>query len=344
MTRRSKIFLKAGLLVFLGVSALVSWLFAQSPLIEVSAGVDKSVITVGDRVTYTLVINRAKELRIRTPGKGTNLGQFEIKDYRIHPQKEKDNVIIEQYDYVISVYDTGRFVIPPFPIAFLPTDTSTQYRFISSQPIEIYVRSVVNDENAEIRDIKPPFQVPRDFWFWAMIIGGAIFLLTLAGFLFWYFKRSKKGEPVFRKEVIRPAHEIALEALQQLLQTNWLADGQYKRFYEALSAILRRYLEQRFYVQAMEETTREILDSLNEVNVGARHRNLIQEVLELSDLVKFAKYIPDGKETQRAIQQTRDFIEQTRLVFKPVERVEKVEVGAASLSSPKPSVDGKPGE
>lgn len=332
---------QTGWQVALLIALWVGTLSAQSSLIEVQAKVDKAEITIGDRITYTLIIDRAKNVQIKSPGQGTNLGMFEIKDYQFHQPVEKNNRIIEQYDYVISVYDTGKFVIPPFPIGFLASDTTTRYQFISSQPIEIHVSSVVNDENATLQDIKAPLTIAPNYWLWAGIALGVLLLIALVIFLIWYFRKRKEGQPIFRKEVIRPAHEIALEALDDLLKTDWLVKQEFKRFYEELSFILRRYLEQRFYIRAMEETTTEILNSLLEVNVGMKHQDMAKQVLELSDLVKFAKYIPDGKETQGAIQSTRELIEQTRLEFETVEREVAVEtpVGESGVVI---SSDGKP--
>ena len=53
------------------------------PLIEVNSAVDTSRITIGDRITYTLSINHVDTMRVEKPGEGVNLGQFEIKDYKI---------------------------------------------------------------------------------------------------------------------------------------------------------------------------------------------------------------------------------------------------------------------
>ena len=66
-------------------------------LIRVGVEVDKSVITIGDRINYKLTIENDKTLRIEQPGPGANLGQFEIKDYLILDPVEKDNIIKNTY-------------------------------------------------------------------------------------------------------------------------------------------------------------------------------------------------------------------------------------------------------
>lgn len=307
------------MLLGFALAAIVFPLYAQAPLIEVAAAVDKSVITIGDRVTYTLKIDRKKGLKVHDPGKGTNLGMFEIKEYVIHDSLTAGERIIQQFDYVISVYDTGRFVIPPFPVAFLPTDTSSKYQIITSQPLEIYVKSVVNDPTAEIRDIRPPLGIPPDYLRLALMIGSFLLGLAALVFAYWMYRRSKRGQPVFRKEPPRPAHEIALTELQKLLQSGLLAAGEYKMFYSELSDIARRYMERRFFINAMEETTSEILNSLNDASLSPDQVKLAREMLTACDLVKFAKYVPGNAETEAAVELVRQFIERTRPVFEPAE-------------------------
>jgi hypothetical protein len=296
-----------------------SQIFAQSSLIEVAAEVDKSTITIGDRVKYTLTITRNKNLRIEQPGPGANLGMFEIKEYEIHESVEKDDNIIEKFDYSISVYDTGKFVIPPFPVAFFPSDTSKEFQLITSEPIEIFVESVLAGGDAEIRDIKPPLPVPYNYFRLILIIALIVLLLSSLIFGYIYYQKRKKGEPLFRKEIIRPAHEIAIEELNKLLAGSYLSDKQFKLFFSELSDINRNYVENRFFIKALEETTTELFESIQGMELDENAVDKLREVLDLSDLVKFAKYAPEQKEIDSAIQNTWGFIELTRLEFKPVE-------------------------
>lgn len=304
--------------------------FAQSSLIEVSAAVDQSVITIGDRITYTLIIKHDKNLKIEQPGPAANLGMFEIKDYEFHEPTEQDGIIVEQYDYTISVYDTGKFVIPPFPIAFSTSDTSHDYQIIKSEPIDITVKSLLQAEDTDIKDIKPPLLIPANYLRLILIGGGVLLLIAVTIFAIYYYRKRKKGEPLFRKEVIRPAHEIAFEELELLLGKSYINDGKFKEFFTELSDILRHYLENRFYITAMEETTTEVLESIKEIELPDDSFEKVKEALDLSDLVKFAKYQPQPQEIDRAVEMSREFINLTRLEFEPVETLKEVEEGALS--------------
>lgn len=305
---------------------------AQQSLIEVTASVDKSVITVGDLINYTLTIDRKKTLNIREPQPGEKIGAFEIKEYQKLPPKEQGERIVEQFEFTITTYDTGTYMIPPYPVGYLPSDTSTNYEIITAEPLEITVESVLESGDAELQDIRPPMGFPGPNWL-AWTLGGVLLLLIAGAIYLWLRKKKSGGKPIFRKEVIRPAHEIAQEELQQLLDSDLLSRGKYKHFYSILSDILRRYIEGRFFIRALEETTSELHQSLINVDVPESQAALALRVLSDCDMVKFAKHIPQKTETAETVRLVREFIELTHIEFERVENIEKVETEVTQATS-----------
>jgi len=93
----------------------------------------------------------------------------------------------------------------------------------------------------------------------------------------------------------------------------WLETGQVKRYYYALSQVLKRYIERRFEFDAVEQTTTEILSSMRAHTTPMRDE--IGKFFTRYDLVKYAKWEPPLEEAESAIGQVRDFVVKT----KPVE-------------------------
>jgi len=286
-------------------------------LIEVKSVVDTAVITIGDRITYSIIIDRAKNLRIEKPGEGLNLGMFEIKNYTFHDPEQRGDRLIERFDFNISVYDTGKFTIPPFPVAYFPGDTSRMFKIIEAPAIDIYVKSVLQgDTKRELKDIKPPLSVPFNWFFWISMAVIAVFVSVIAYLAYRLYKRRKERGYLFSPPPpLRPAHEVALEALEKLFQSDLLEKGQVKTFFSELSLIMRTYLEGRYFISALEETTFEIMRDLKNMMDDLGPRDELHQVLVLSDLAKFAKYIPDNEETERAKKGALGFVEATRLIF-----------------------------
>lgn len=288
------------------------------PLIEVNSAVDTSIITIGDRIKYTLTIEHKAGLRVEQPGAGVNLGQFEIKDYKIYEPVEKDGYRFLKYEYIISVFDTGTFMIPPFPLAYFPTDSLGAYKIIEASPINIYVRSVIQDDKRELRDIKPPVQIPFNYFFLFSMLAVVVLLTVAAYFGYLFYKRRKEKGYLFRApEPPRPAHEVALQAIADLLKRKLPEQGAYKQFYSEISEIIRRYIENRYFLPALEETSDEIMRDMKNQDLPDELYRLLSEFLNLSDLVKFAKYIPDQQENEKIILQARRLVEETKVILEP---------------------------
>ncbi len=304
----------------------------QNVIIEVKSMVDTSVITIGDQIQYSIIIDREKDLKIIRPGEGLNLGAFGIKDYTFHEPVGEDGRISERFDFTRTVFDTGQYTIPPFPIAYFLNDSSSQYRIIKAAAIEIYVKSVLSGDSAkELKDIKLPLWIDFDYLFWGIVIVLIILVLLLSWYGWKFYKRRKEQGYLFvPPKPPRPAHEIALEALRELYAADMLEQRQYKQFFSRLSEIIRIYIEGRYAIKALEETTYEILYNTKGVVEQAEQKENLTKLLNLSDLVKFAKHLPKIEECDETKDQALDFVEETKeIVVVDLEEVEEVvEVGS----------------
>ncbi len=304
-----KIFFLFFVLAFVGRSA-----FAEGS-ITVDSKVDRSTILIGDVFHYSVLVTHDPDVKIQSPSLGTNLGQFEIRDYKVLEPVKTDSQIVEQTNYTLSTFDTGEFEIPPLKIDFTTAADST-VKSIKTKPIKINVQSLNPDQAGDIRDIKPPIDPPKQYGqiiLIAVIILGA---LLLALFVFYYLKRRKEGKSLIprKEQPPRPAHEIALEALEKLVQSDLLAVGKVKEYYIELSDIIRQYIGNRYFIYAMEMTTSQLLDEMRNEGIDDEYIEMMREFLNNCDMVKFAKYIPSDDENQNTTQIAFDFVDKSKLV------------------------------
>ena len=104
-------------------------------------------------------------------------------------------------------------------------------------------------------------------------------------------KTTEKYKNTIKKKVI-PAHLIALEKLNKLKKEEIWKQGKVKEFQSQLTFILREYLENRYNIRALEQTTGEILQSLYNIDMDNKDINIIKNILQIADMVKFAKAKP----------------------------------------------------
>lgn len=112
-----------------------------------------------------------------------------------------------------------------------------------------------------------------------------------------------------------PPYDVAIAKLEQLREEQLCEQGLQKEYYTRLTDILREYLDRRFNINAMEMTSTQIRQALNNSKDEIMSKQLVEQVLEIADFVKFAKAQPLGADNIRAFEAARGFVEDT----KPVE-------------------------
>lgn len=309
-------------------------LFAQGS-VSIDSKVDRSTCRIGDLVTYTVTISHTPDITLTKPGLGENLGAFEIRDYKVHDQREEDGRIVEQVDYIISTFETGEFEIPALTFYYSTTGDSTQNE-LKTQELQITVESLKPSEEGDIKDVKIPLELPPNYAGyirWGIIAGVALLVFAVA-FYYWRKRRAGAGLQEEAAGPSRPAHEIALSELQELVDSDLLEAGQVKTFYVRLSEIIRQYLEGRYFIVALEMTTYEVALKLRQTEIDEKDADDIRSLLENCDLVKFAKHIPDSEDTKADVENAFAIIERTKLVYdaEPIDKEETPEVTDAAES------------
>lgn len=278
---------------------------ASDAEVIVTSSVDRSTITIGDRIHYKIDIAYPEKTQLEVPGIGIHLGEFEVKDYHIEePKKQKDGRIHAVYEYVISTFTTGDYTIPPVPINYkTPEGISSQ---VFTDKIDIKVESVKVSETGDIKDIRSPVKIKGglDWWWWALIIaviGGVLGF----GIFYWYkYKTKIKITPP-----PRPPYKIAIEELEKLLLLNLIEQGRFREFYFLISEIIRRYLGGRFLFNAIDFTTFELLEKLPDLDISKELTASIEKFCRDSDLVKFADYIPQDSENAEIVNLAKEILE-----------------------------------
>ena len=293
--------------------------------VSVKTEVDKNEITIGDLINYSFTITASQDAEVKTPPLGINLGMFEIRDYEIHdPEKENGNWIFKS-EYTITTYDTGNYEIPTLPILYkFPTDTADHILYTDA--VKVRVRSVKPSEAEDILDIKAPLEFVKKYKT-LIIIGAVVLLLLILGVSGYIYYRKKKGKDLFKifKEPEIPPDEKALKALQELKESDLIETGQVKKYYIRLSEIVRTYFEGRYFFPSLEKTTDETIDGLVNNEVENEIIDISRQLLENSDLVKFAKHLPEQKDIESDFLLAESIVDKTKITYSIPEKKEEIE-------------------
>ena len=129
----------------------------------------------------------------------------------------------------------------------------------------------------------------------------------------WYEKKRKNTEEPIDPELLRPADEVALEKLDEIKAQKIWKDGKVKEYQTELTDVVREYIGRRFDVQSTEKTSDETLRAMKpliEKDLFAK----LSKMLQLADLVKFAKWHTTPDENEQALTTAYDFVNETKIV------------------------------
>lgn len=269
-------------------------LHAQSPL---STRVDTTLVTVGDRLSLEVAVEHPTDAVVSWPD-SLDLGAFEVLEARVSPVRSRDGVSLSAATYVVTAFELGELELPTFEVVVLHPDGREEVLETDAYGVEVI--SVGVDESGDIREIRGPLAIPVGL----MRLVSLIALLILVGAAAYALIRRRRSDDQTAEArpapPARPAHEVALEELERLESSRLLAEGKVKEFHIRVSEIIRRYVEARFRVPALEMTTWEVLGGLHAAGVDSDLRDDLRRFLDQCDLVKFAKAKP-GQEESRAV-------------------------------------------
>lgn len=292
--------------VVLGGRALAS---EEAP-VRVTTRAEPRESTIGSPFRYVMTIEAAQEAEVIVPLLAQRIGDFFIQDFGESPRRiEKGRVVIERWYSLVS-YEVGEHLIPGPTVQYRVAGGDLQR--IDAPDALVVIDSLLPKAGGakDIRDVKPPAVVPRDYrplWWGLAALGG----LCGAALLLYRALSGRGRSPAVPQ---RPAHEIALESLVRLRSARLLEAGRHGQFYVELTAIVRTYLERRFELRAPEMTTEEFLQAAQRnPQIAQAHRASLAQFLNEADLVKFAKYVPALEDAERAYAAARQFVEATRV-------------------------------
>ena len=313
-------------LVLFSLFALLPWQMMVAQ-VDVMATIDTTGILIGQQTVIRLEVVQPQDVVLNFPyfQVGDTLTQnVEILAIsKADTSKAKDNRITIRQDYLITSFDSGGYIIPPFK--FLAPE-----QIYMTNLLELNVNNVEVAENAEIKDIKDIYEPPFDWKFFFIVLAIILFASAIIGLgvYFLILKIRKKPIPFFDKEEIKlPPHELAIQKLTTIKEEKIWQKGLDKLYYTQLTDTLREYFVPRFNIPAMEMTSAEIITALQNEEHANTILSKLKQIFAVSDLVKFAKGQPTIEENEMSLVNAFFVVVQTTPQEPVVEEGEKNEDG-----------------
>ena len=303
---------------------------AQTGAPAVSSTLDPAQAAVGDRVRLVIEVEHDASSSVVWP-EPESLGPFDVLERRVAGPRVEGDRSVSSAELVLAAFELGELEVPPVELAVV--DAAGDAVTLGTEPARVTIASVGLDEGGDIRAIKGPLDIPLNvLTFLPWLVGAAL----LAGIAYRLWRRSRGRRPdgiVPAVDPPRPAHEIAYEAFRTLEAERLPDRGEIKTFHIRASDIVRAYVEGRFGVDALEMTTREVLDGLRAHELEQAVLDDCRRLLERCDLVKFAKDRPAPDRCREVVPLGRSLVDRTRVAVAAPEDVPDAEAAPAEAGT-----------
>lgn len=286
-------------------------------LISVQSLLERDSLMIGEQINYTLKIDAEKDLELKLPLiRDTLSGTLEvISQLGSDTIASGDRIVVEQH-YLITGFESGSQLLPSQEVIYR---RGAIFDTARSMPLIVNLYDPVVDTSQQIKPIKPPINTPLSFKEilpWAAAGLGVLLLIGLSAWFLTRYLRRKQDPEAFLQKIQEPAHVIAFRELDKLKEEKIWTRGEVKQYYTRLTEITRQYLERQYEIPAMESTTDEILHAFKRANPEDNMLDeILQGLLELADLVKFAREDPLPVDNQTNLNNAYIFVQKTYPLF-----------------------------
>jgi hypothetical protein len=257
--------------------------FAQKPM--VNAEIDTTYIRIGEQFQLKISVDETQNVIIP---------KLQLKGLEVIDSTKIDtikNSLIRRY--ILTGFDSGAFYIPQQQIFIKNQSFLTDSLLVNVATIAIDTTKVKKFPIKTIR--KEPFTFD-DFKIYLYIL---LAILAIIGFwIYWFVIKKRKIAADTATYRILPPYEEALLKLSELDEKLLWQNNKTKEYYSELTEIVRGYIERELKVPALEKTTDEVLEMVedfkNSDTIETSKETIIKlkDLLREADLVKFAKSKP----------------------------------------------------
>ena len=302
---------------------------AQALQVGIGFSLPYQDLTVGDPFPLTISAIHPEGHNIIFPRLPAEWGSFEVINQEpVATSVNEDGTLTTSQVIEVALFAPGEHTTPPLNVTIQKADSSVIEQTV--WPISVSILSVLQTDDAELRDIKPPAELTvPSLWPWAIGGASAVGLLTLAAFLIW--RRRTAADLAGASFDPRSPFEIAMDQLDAIEELDLPYSKHFKQHYTLVADTLRGYLQREFSLPALDLTTSETTTQIRNSSVPPEEYNIVGRILRDCDLIKFTECQPDEDTAWGVAHDTRSAVR--RLQPQPTTPVEPDEKPLSEVAS-----------
>ncbi|MEA3285843.1 MAG: hypothetical protein U9Q77_00515 [Candidatus Marinimicrobia bacterium] len=265
--------------------------------------------SLGDIISFAWDIKHDPTVQLSIRDIDTEGAGIEILEQQVTSQTNGSELRFET-----AVYDSVGVYRFPSLMVYAEGAAGLDSFFLQGPDLQIY--SILTVSDTSFRDIKGLHKIRTPFnlmiLLWILVAG--VFSYAIYRMIKW---RKTRKESVEQHKIIIPpeqAHVIALRDLEKLKRSKYLHLEQFKLYYSELTHIIKQYYENRYLLDALELTTSELMEKMESMpGCDEQIVSFTRRLLEMADLIKFAKGTSTELDSGNALTQAVEIINYTKI-------------------------------
>ncbi len=270
--------------------------------------VDRDSVSVGDTFTLSVVLDGNFNL-LSFPDSEDFNDELEMQNrQRFQVSASRDSIV-----YTLQFFGVEDTAIDPMDFHIRAEQQDTTLR---SSRVPLYFKTTLAEEDEQLRPLKPIFDFARSYWPFLL---GFLLLAVIAYLIYRLLKDRARKEtfipaPYQAKTFVNPLDQLEKTIHHIASQPVPVNEQEFEQFYIQLGDAIRLYLKRVYEFPALEMTSGEIVQKLQDERASADLIKKVKKVLYDADMVKFAKYNPASDQFSDAIKTGTDFVTTARTI------------------------------
>jgi hypothetical protein len=337
--------LRAFLLLFLGIGSMIN--AKESPFsAKIVLGTD--TVTIPEPLNLEVVLTYPKGYHVELEQLRSNLLQATVPSFQaFFPISQtikssnigSDNIITQKIEFKLEPRVPGEQTVSLFNVKFFSEDPKLKPVEIFTDFYKVAVELPTYDPSLVVKPVGPlplslqfPIQISEENVYnfqknpgllkleaqrnvrifnqrtfpWKSVL---TLLALLSGLILFRNSIKQRIKKFIFEWFVKTPEEKAKEALVSLKKEKLPQKGQYDQYFVNLTNILRSYVDERFQINAPEETTEEFLHNKRTKEIfDAQQRENLSKLLKKADGIKFAQVSPRAEDCSDAYEIVEDLV------------------------------------
>ncbi len=297
--------------------------------IRIETNTSTTQVIVGDSLSIFCTVTIPEDVQVSEPYLKNRSPFLEIEKQWKEKETADSVSTTQHYNFIVYAFAPDSLSIGPFIVDYVTADGKKGS--VLSNVKYITVTNVVGNPESPPLPNRNPLEIEsKGISIWLIVLIIVLIIISAVILLYFIYRKITLSKPIPQE----PIDEIG--EFERIRKLKLHESGRLKELYIFVSLAMRGFIHRNMKFDAMYETTEEISKNLSKTSGDEKITRAFGEILEESDMVKFAKYSPTSELSSSVIDRA---LKPVRTVLEEIALKKELESSAATETELKTPVE-----